>query len=381
MIKWFLCILPSLLCAIDYTSFNAKSTGNNLAELTAEGEINAGLAEVYATILSLDNTSANQALNDLNGAQYSGIATEVQADVGGQLVSIFHRRPYLACCCASRGRIWAEPFGNWLKEKNFDEETGFKSDTEGVAVGLDGEVWRNMVWGAGFAWDKTMLKWHEHKGYGNVQGYYGALFFDYQNEQLYFGGSCLAGRNTYETYRRIDFTGVDQTAHATFHALDAMGQLAFAYFFGKPSALVYPYANVDYLYLRTDTIQEKYADSLNLTIKPNVGQTLRTEAGLGFQVQDTNYRNTMCISPMVALGWVMECPIGRQKYKTNFQDEPLPFEIKGWNHAWQLFSLDFAVSFAYKAFLASVRYNAETSAQRRSRFFGQRCNVHLGYRW
>ncbi len=376
-----LCASSTSICAVDYTSFNSKSVGNNLAELTASGTITPGLANVYSIILGLNNTDANTALNDLHGAQYSSIATEVQADVGGQIASIFHRKPYLACCCSDQWRLWTEPFGNWLKEKNFGEEIGFKSTTEGIAVGIDVNVWRNLTFGAGFAWDKTMLTWHEFRGHGQTQGYYGAAYFDYENDQLYFGGSCIAGQNSYDTTRKIEFSTIDEHALASFHALDVMTQLSFAYFFGTPSALIYPYANADYLYLHTDAIHERNATNLNLTVHPNTGQTLRTEAGLAFQVQDTNYHRTICVSPTVALGWVMECPIGRQKYRTTFEGESIPFEIKGWNHAWQLFSLDFGLSVAYKEFLTSIRYNAETSAQRHSRYFGQRCNIHLEYRW
>jgi outer membrane autotransporter protein len=160
-----------------------------------------------------------------------------------------------------------------------------------------------------------------------------------------------------------------------------IGQISSAYFFGTPTALLYPYANVDYLYLKTDPIHERNAGALNLNIHTNTAQTLRTEVGAAFQVQDTNYNQTICISPMLALGWAMECPIGRQQYTTAFENEPISFKIKGWNHAWQIFSLDFGLSLSYKCFLVSVRYNAETSAQQHSRFFAQRCNLHLELKW
>lgn len=373
-------LIPAPFLNYPFPNYNTKSVGNNIDALNASGMISSDLVAVVDSFAGLSFPVIDNALDQMHPAQYSAMS-ELQAEVGGQLISIFHRRPYLPCCCRGGWRLWAEPFGNWLREKDYGEEIGFQSRTYGVAFGADAEVLDGWVFGFGGAWDQTELKWKEERGYAATDGLYGSFYTDYQSNRFYLGASFLAGQDAYDTHRRMVFTTVDQTASAHYDALDMIAQLATAYFFGTPTALAYPYANIDYMYLRSDSISEREAGGLNLHVQPNTAQTLRTEVGAALQVNDTNYRETICISPMIALGWVMECPIGRQEYVSTYEGMEIPFKVKGWNHAWQIFSLDFALSISYKCFLASVRYNAETSAQQHSPYFAQRCNVHLELKW
>ncbi len=363
-----------------FDNFNERSVGNNLDDLNAAGTLDPELTAIVDSFVGQSFSAINNALDQMHPAQYSAFS-ELQAQVGGQLISIFHRKPYLPCCSRGNWRLWAEPFGNWLKEKNKGEESGFQSTTYGVAAGADAEILDSWVIGFGGAWDTTNLKWKNERGYASTEGYYGSVYTDYQTDRFYIGAAFLAGQDAYDAHRRIEFPGTDRTASANFDALDMIAQLSTAYFFGTPTALAYPYANVDYLYLNAGSLTEKDAGSLNLHVQSNLAQTIRTEVGVALQVQDTNYYETMCISPMVALGWAMECPLSRQDYVCTFEGEDISFDIRGWDHVWQIFSIDFGLSLAYKCGLVSVRYNAETSAQQHSPFFAQRCNVHLEWKW
>ena len=160
-----------------------------------------------------------------------------------------------------------------------------------------------------------------------------------------------------------------------------IGQLAAGYLFGSPSGFLYPYANVDLLYMKCGSFSETGTSALNLDVAAYNNSTLRTEAGVALQVQDTNYAETVCISPLVALGWVMECPLHRPYYKANFTGEPISFRARGWNHTWQLFSFAFGLNITYKMATLSGQYMGEISPEGRNEFFGQRCNIRLNFDW
>ena len=99
------------------------------------------------------------------------------------------------------------------------------------------------------------------------------------------------------------------------------------------------------------------------------------------QVQNTNYDETMCISPSFGLGWIMELPLHRPAYQSHFVGDSTPFESIGWDHTWQLFSFAFGLSLSYKCLTIAGQYQGEIDPDGRETFFGQRCNLKLELNW
>ncbi|MES2274004.1 MAG: autotransporter domain-containing protein [Chlamydiota bacterium] len=378
-----------------FSNENTRSVGNNIGELNTLNLVTPDLLSVVDSFAGQSVSAINNALDQMHPAQYSALA-EFQAEVGGQLISLFHRKPYLRCggCCESGWRIWAEPFGNALEEKNRGEEIGFIVNTAGIAAGLDKAFFDCWTIGIGGAWDSAHLKWDDkrknddptfvvnrHRGHADIEGYYGAIYTDYQSDNFYLGAAFTAGKDSYDTLRHIQFFTTDRQAKANYHALDLVGGLTTAYFFGSPVCLVYPYANVDLLYLKADSFNEQGASGLDLNVHSYRSTTLRSEAGLALQVQDTNADETMCISPLFAFGWVMLYPIHRDSYTSTFAGEPIPFRVKGWDRTWQLLSLNFGLTINYRSFGLSLEYNVQVSTDSDTAFYDQRGGIRLDWKW
>lgn len=371
-------VIENPFALLSLSNFNTRAVGNNLDALHAAGQLSADLLSVINTFIGQSTSVIDNALEEMHPAPYSAF-TEMQAETGGQLISLFHRLSYLSCCkCPNR--FWVEPFGNTLTMKSKGIELGFEGNTGGVAFGYDHAI-DNFVLGIGGAWNYSELDWHHHRGHGDLNGFYGGLYADYQYESFYLGASVLAGVDFYNTSRHIDFVTTNRHAKADYQALDIMAQLSTAYFFGSPQAFFYPYANFDYLYLHTHKFSESGADGLNLTVQAHSDGTLRTEMGLGLQVQDRNLAETICISPLVSLGWVNLCPLQRPLITSTFEGATIPFSVKGWDETWNLFNVNFGLSFTYHCFCIGLTYNAEFSPDSETTLFNQHANVRFDYKW
>ncbi|MDP1609038.1 MAG: autotransporter domain-containing protein [Chlamydiales bacterium] len=365
-----------------YENPNEQSVGENINALSAAGDIPAGspLAQAINSLIGLSNSQIDRALDQMHPAPFSAFA-EIQAALGGQLLSMFHRRPAPGCACFNGSRLWLEPYGNWLKEKNVGYQVGFNAISKGVAGGIDTETEDGLIFGLGAGWNDTEMQWRRGQGHSTIRGWFGGAYIDYTSDNFYLGLSGLGAYDSCESSRHIQFSTVNERASAKRHNVEMMGQFASAVFFGPDSCFAFPYFNLDYFYLREGSAQESGAPGLNLSVSRHSSSTLRSEAGFAVQVQDMNKANTMCVSPLFGLGWAMELPLQRPKYKASFEGEPIPFYTQGWDYTWQLFTLRFGFSITYRCLSIWGGYTAEMSPLERTPFFDQRGDIRLEYSW
>jgi autotransporter-associated beta strand protein len=363
-----------------FSNFNTEAVGNNIDAIYTSNQLSPDLFNIFNSFVGTTFSLINNALDQMHPAPYSAF-TEMQSEVSGQLLSLFHRLPYLSCCCSKPNRIWLEPFGNSLTMKPHEIQFGFQGNSGGIAFGYDGQISENLILGVGGAWNKNWLHWHHNHGHGESNGLFGSLYFDSQFGNFYLGGSFLGGVDFYHTSRHIEFLTTNRHATAHYQALDLMGQIATAYLFGSPQAFFYPYANFDYLYLHTGQIKEKGAGGLNLKVQKHTDATFRTEIGLGLQVQDRNAAETMCISPLFSIGWVNMCPLQRPLLTATFEGATIPFSARGWKETWNLFNVNFGLTIAYRCYSLALQYNAEISPNHQTTLFNQHGNARLDWKW
>ena len=365
-----------------YENPNEQSVGENLDALVASGAVtpNTPLGQAINSLTGLSNAAVDNALDQMHPAPFSAFP-EIQAAFGGQLATMFHRRPVPYCACDAETRFWVNPFGNWLKEKNLGYQVGFNANSKGAAVGFDAEITEGWTIGIGCAWNKTHMQWRRGQGNASIQGYYAAAYTDYASDNFYIGLTWLQGFDTCRSSRHINFSTIHEEAHATRRNRESIGQLATAVFFGPGAFFAFPYINVDYFFLKEGKVSEHGAPGLNLEVREHSGSTLRTEAGFAVQVQDTNQNHTMCIAPLFGLGWAMEMPLHRTPYKSTFEGQSIPFNVRGWDYTWQLFTLRFGFTITYKCVSIYGGYTAEMSPLKSTPYFDQRGDLRLEFSW
>ena len=376
-VQLFVSVLNPFL-GFPFGNANERAVGNNIAELNELGLLSADMEFVVDSLAGQSIATVNDALDQMHPAALSAFA-ELQTELGGQLLSLFHRTPMLSCSCREANRFWVEPFGNWLKEKKQGMEIGFNGTTRGVAFGYDHQFFNCWTLGIGGAWNATDLKWEQDRGAAYIDGLYGSLYTDVVLDHFYLGASCYAGKDWYDTMRHIQFTTIDRQAKSHSHSLDLAGQLTAAYFFGMPSCLLYPYATVDYLYLKNSSFAESGAISLDLTVDEYTSSTLRAEAGGAWRFSDRNRDSTICISPIISMGYVLEFPLQRSHYNSTFAGQSIPFRTKGWDMAWQLLNLRFGLAITYRCLTLDSQYSADISPEGDTPFFNQRANFRFSY--
>jgi len=363
-----------------FSNKNTAAVGNNIDELFAAGQLSPEMVSIFNLFIGQSFAVINNALDQMHPALFSALVDE-QIEVLSQLIQLFHRFPYLPCACANPNRFWFEPFGASLSVKQDGIEIGYQGNSGGFALGYDGEIAQNWVFGLGASWNIAHLHWHDSRGKSTINGLYGAAYTDYQWDSFYCGAALLSGIDFYDTDRNIQFLSLHRHAGASFHSWDVVGQIRSAYLFGSPQAFFYPYLNVDYLYLATEQVRERGAGSLNLKVLNRGDGTLRTEVGLALQVQDVNREETMCISPGISFGFVNMTPIQSPDYTAFFQNTTIPFKTEGWDKTWNLLHVDFGLSFAYKCFSLGLQYNIELSPDSETLYYNQHGNLSIETKW
>lgn len=381
-------------------TLNERRVARNIDAIGEAGTLisDTPLFNALETLTGQTDEVINDALDQMHPAQYSA-TVEMQNEINSGLLTLFHRKPMPACYCSDPVRMWVEPFGSWLQEKPKRTQIGFKSRTQGVALGFDGKVLDRLVIGAGGAWDYNHLSWARGRGKANGNGWYVGVYTDFTTDHYYFGFSCLGGRNRFHTQRHIQFHTVpttnptevipattvekplDKHAFSHLNELNLMGQLSSAFMFGPDKCVFFPYINADFFYTDIGSFREKKAPGLNLHVRSTSSATFRGETGLGIQVQDTNYTETVCIAPQVLLGWAVETPIYRQRYRATFENQTIPFHAHGWDTTWQLFTVDFGLSVTFDCYAFSGAYHLELQPDDHSSLFNQRCNFRFNFTW
>jgi fibronectin-binding autotransporter adhesin len=357
---------------------NGLSLASNIQESFKAGALSSDLFNVVNAFTGQSLSTVTEALDQLSPAPYSNL-TELQIETSSQLISLFHRFPILDCNCIKPSRLWFKPSANALKMKDHNHQLGFHSTTWALAAGFDTQVLDQLTIGVGAAWNRSHLNWNKERGSGTINGFYGAGYADYQIERVYLGAALLAGTDFCDTSRNILFN--NRIAKADYHSFDLVAQLKTAYLFGSSKMRIYPYANFDFLYLNYDALTEEGAEGVDLHIQSRTASTFRTEAGATFQAQFKVREKTVCLSPLVSLGWVNMCPIQRDAFTANFVGSATSFSIEGWDRMWNLLSLNTGLSTSYKCFDFSLDYHLEMSASLHPILLEQQGNATLSWRW
>lgn len=360
----------------DFANANERAVGQNLDALQAAGELSADLETVIDALNGLSVADINNALDQMHPAAFGAFA-EMQTELGGQLLSLFHRPPSFSCGCNRATRLWVLPFGNWLHEKKQGEQIGFHATTRGVALGLDHQFFHSWTLGIGGAYSASDLSWSLGRGYAYIESGYVSMYSDLFVGNFFLGLSGYGGKDFYDAHRHIHFSSIDRQASSHFNGIDGGAQIRMAYYFGTPSFQLYPYATADYLYLKNQSFQESGADSLNLRVESYTSSTLRATAGGALSFVDRNPNGTFCIAPMISMGYVLELPLHRDHFHARFEGTSIPFTTTGWDMAWQLLNLQTGLKISYRCLSLNSTYSADISPEGDSPFFNQRANFEL----
>ena len=205
--------------------------------------------------------------------------------------------------------IWARGLGEFGNQGGFGERTGFVYNTGGVVGGIDWRPRQDVIVGFGAAYLGTGLNWDQSGGNADVSYAKFGIYGSYFTPRWFVDGVFSGGVNWASTQRNIDILsdtslipGVSRTATSSQTGHDFTVQCRSGVNFALWNWSLTPMAGLAYFYLHQNPFDEQGADSLNLNVRANEAQTLRSTLAARLARTFTAPSGNKVI-PEASLGW------------------------------------------------------------------------------
>ena len=291
-----------------------SATGNlvtavtNTGATTAQGiaPIMQGLADDFANNGTTGNAQLDQVVGLSGLGQYSTeqqLANAVESlapasnNAGQQAVFgasqamtiIGERSDYLQSL-TSRGmnggdtlsdkNFWIQPFGNWAEQNKQNGVAGYKVDSKGIVIGIDGQLSPSTEVGVALSTaNSDVTSKQSIGGYSTDVGSYQLSVYGTKNlsNTLTANGSLTIGKSDYDTKRTLFNNSIASSSYGSTHThVNAELEKHFALNDKLDFAAT---ANVDYHKVDVDSYSEKGAGALNLDVKNQTYDSLVTSIG------------------------------------------------------------------------------------------------------
>ncbi|QDF99785.1 hypothetical protein CJ010_16150 [Azoarcus sp. DD4] len=222
--------------------------------LTTQQEVSQAASQSLPLLTGGSSTVAQNVMGGINRVVQTRIGSRGGLSSGDEFLGDKH--------------LWLKPFGSWADQDDRHAVTGYKADTYGFALGVDGEVSSALRLGAAFAYAKSDVDGNSSAApqSAEVDVYqlvgYGSYSLDDRTEVDFQAG---IGRNRNEGRRKITFAA--RVAESDFDSETAHIGVGIgrSYAIGGRTSLT-PSIRADYTWIKDQSYTEKGAGALNLHI-------------------------------------------------------------------------------------------------------------------
>ena len=304
------------------------------------------LPDLAEIISILDLQSASQIAHSIEQMQpqnFNNIAfaQENTAEAIRQIyTNHFFEQRAIPCQEGSNWRLWAAPFLDSARQHGKASLPGYSQHFAGFSTALDYRIQKHWMVTGGFSFASTTMHVPTARTKADFKTYAGSLgagwtdnhaFADALFSYLY---SPISAKRTMQFSVSTDALAatVTRTARHTQGSDQLLGHLGGGYDFKfKTSASnvfhLYPFANLDYLYLFEKPYRESGAGSLDLYVQSKSDDLLRPEVGIGM-----GYKG--CFNKIQALFDISVSYVGQFRFlgkntKASFAPVDCTFSAKG----------------------------------------------------
>ena len=336
------------------------------------------------TVLSNDPSKLRSALSKMQPSQFGALALVQENNDILLRSAITHRLSEvypLACDEAwiddHKGSLWVEGIGKYVNQDRQQQNRGFHASTAGFAAGADGRIAKKIYLGALFGYTNTDLDWNASAGDADINSYYGSLYGTWYNRHVFVDAAFIGGYNRYNEKRNIDFSGIDRTARSRHDGYQLAGSLGSGLLFTPGKSQISPFLRFDYVYLHQDGFTEHGAHSLNLKVRDNHSNYLRSDLGVKFEYC-FDFAHAKVI-PDLKLSWIWEKQLDDAHYKSSFEGQACTMTTSGMHPVHNLFApaIGIAAMSIGGDFSSSVHYEAEVG----EKIWENRVYLHLGWNY
>ena len=180
----------------------------------------------------------------------------------------------------SNKQFWIQPFGNWTEQDDQDGVAGYKVDSKGLVIGVDGDLSSSVKLGTAFSVSNSNVDSKQSiGGYDtDVSSYqlslYGTKSF---SDTLVMNGSVSLGTSDYDTKRTLFDNSQAKSSYGSTHS-HVNAELEKHYPITEKLDLTAS-LNLDYHNVNVDSYKESGAGALNLNVDNQSYDSLVTSVG------------------------------------------------------------------------------------------------------
>lgn len=309
------------------------------------------LSSVVDSLLPLTPEETNSALNQMHPALFKGLvisqensAVKVKDAVGYRMENILDRQSCRSFMKDENGKkepcskdrkafhLWVDGFGDLMHQQSIDYaasyQFGYRSNTAGVAVGLDGNFAKYFYAGVLGAYTHSHTHWSNDQGKADTNTGYGGVYLSAIGKMFYVNTLVLGGWSHFHGNRNIVYSGVDESAKNSHGGAQLLSHLDTGINLGFHGFTIRPFDSFDYITQNEQGYTEKGADSYNLHVKGSNAILLRNELGLQFSGCFCVRSGSWTATPKIS--WVREVRKHGSHYVSEFVDTNQTFTVTGY---------------------------------------------------
>ena len=234
-----------------------------------------------------------QSFNEMQPANFNNIAF-AEENIAERIRQIYtdHFYEQKAVPCEERGaiRFWAAPFAEMTRQHGNGYLPGYKQHFAGFAAALDFLTQKHWTFAAGFSYASANMSVPHGKVHADINTYAGSFGIAWTDKHWFFDGIFSYLYNAAYAKRKMRFASnvgsMQLTAKHKERAGEYLGHLGGGYNIKaseskRHTVNIYPFWNVDYMYLVDGKYRESGARRLDLIVDSKRYDLLRPEGGLG----------------------------------------------------------------------------------------------------
>ncbi len=228
-------------------------------------------------------------------------------------------------CPTSELFFYATPLYSYYSQNLSGQQYGFEANTGGATVGINYTNKNHFTFGGMVGYTYTYQHWQQNAGNADIQGVYVGPYFGYNTNKTSLSVGPMFVYQNYDTKRRVQFTGYNETAKANFNSYGtgahvvARTSIPVDMYMG--SLNVMPKFNFDGIALWQDSIKEKNGSSANLDANSQYYGTVVPKAILGFS-KTIEAGKKFSITPYFGIGYRGFFFFGEQTLTSGLQITP-----------------------------------------------------------
>jgi len=249
----------------------------------------------------------------------------------------------LGCDTPYSWRLWLSPFIENVAQQNLaSNKRGYREHFAGVTAAGDYQLPEDVLFTVGFSFANSHLKMNDEQAAAQCNTYAGSLGSIFKLSNFVIDTLLSYSYNTIDMNRQMTFSvatpyalGMDsRKASSSQGANQILAHVGCNYDFiclanytDTRNLTLYPFANLDYLYVMGDSYQENGALSLNLSVQEKSSDLLRPEMGIGMTL--TQYTKQVDLLLDIAASYVHEFRFAGENNTVSFATSSHSFSTKG----------------------------------------------------